>query len=169
NPGNSGGPLLDSRGRLIGVNTAISSGTGRFEGVGYAVPSRVVQRVVPALIRDGTYEHPWIGISMIGIDNLFAQRFSMDITSGVLVTGVQANSPAADAGLLAGTRREPYVGSTVMLGGDIITAINGYPVQTSDDLISYLQIEASVGETLTLAIIRDGAEQQLSITLASRP
>jgi 2-alkenal reductase len=169
NPGNSGGPLLNIRGEVIGVNTAISSQNGRFEGVGYAVPSRVVQRVVPMLIRDGEYDHPWIGISMIGIDNLFAERFGMEMTSGVLITGVQPSSPADEAGLQAGTRRESYVGGTVVLGGDIITAINGQSVQNSDDLISYLQLNASVGETLTLTVLRNGEEMQVPITLASRP
>lgn len=169
NPGNSGGPLLNTRGEVVGVNTAISSLRGGFEGVGYAVPSRVVARIVPALIREGHYDHPWIGISMVGLDPLLAQRFGLEVSDGVLVTGVQEGSPGDAAGLRVGTRRESYAGGTLILGGDIITAINGQTVHTGDDLVSYLQLNASVGDTLTLTVIRDGAEQQIPITLAARP
>ncbi len=168
-PGNSGGPLLNTRGEVVGVNTAISSLRGGFEGVGYAVPSRVVARIVPALIREGHYDHPWIGISMVGLDPLLAQRFGLEVSDGVLVTGVQEGSPGDAAGLRVGTRRESYAGGTLILGGDIITAINGQTVHTGDDLVSYLQLNASVGDTLTLTVIRDGAEQQVPITLAARP
>ncbi|MDW8212162.1 MAG: trypsin-like peptidase domain-containing protein [Roseiflexaceae bacterium] len=110
NPGNSGGPLLNIYGEVIGVNTAISSGSGAFEGVGYAVPSNAVSRVVPALIRDGRYDHPWMGIGMRDVDPLLAESLDLPARQGVLITEVVPDSPAERAGLRGGTRR-------VIIGG----------------------------------------------------
>jgi 2-alkenal reductase len=169
NPGNSGGPLLNIRGEVIGVNTAIRSETGVFEGVGYAVPANAVARVVPALIADGRYQHPWMGIGMRDVDPLLARRFELPVRQGVLVTDVQEGSPAAQAGLRPGTRREEYGGIPIVVGGDIITAVNGQPVRDGNELISYLELETSVGDTITMTVQRDGQEQQLPMTLAARP
>jgi 2-alkenal reductase len=169
NPGNSGGPLLNVRAEVIGVNTAISSQSGSFMGVAYAIPSQVVERIVPVLIEEGTYAHPWIGISMFEVDALVAERFDLAVNSGVLVTGVMENSPADDAGLRPGSESVPYAGGTLLLGGDIITAIEEQEIRTSDDLISYLQLNAAVGDTLTLTVVRDGEEQNIEVTLAARP
>lgn len=169
NPGNSGGPLLNVQGEVIGVNTAISSQTGRFDGVGYAIPSRVVARVVPVLISEGSYEHAWMGIAMISVNELLMSEFDLGIDYGVLVTGVQEDSPASRAGLRVGSEVERYAGQPLRLGGDIIIAVNGQEMRTSDDLISYLQLETRVGDTLELTILRDGTQQQVDLTLESRP
>jgi 2-alkenal reductase len=169
NPGNSGGPLLNVRAEVIGVNTAISSQSGSFMGVAYAIPAHVVQRIVPVLIEEGTYTHPWVGISMFDVDTLLASQFALDVDSGVLVTGVLPDSPADDAGLRPGDERVPYTGGTLLIGGDIITAIDGEEIRSSDDLISYLQLNAEVGDTLTITIMRDGEEQEVDLTLEPRP
>jgi 2-alkenal reductase len=169
NPGNSGGPLLNIRGEVIGVNTAIRSETGVFEGVGYAVPANAVARVVPALIAEGRYQHPWMGIGMRDVDPLLARQFELPVRQGVLVTDIQENSPAAQAGLRAGDRREEYGGIPIFIGGDIITAVNGQPVRDGNELISYLELETSVGDTITMTVQRDGQEQQVQMTLAARP
>jgi 2-alkenal reductase len=169
NPGNSGGPLLNARGEVIGVNTAIASSSGVFDGVGYAVPARVVERVVPVLIEEGSYDHPWIGISMIGIDALLAEEFDLPTESGILITSVVDDSPADEAGLRAGTDEVSYMGGELPIDGDIITAVNGEDVQNSDELISYLQLDASVGDTLNLNVIRDGESIEVPITLEARP
>jgi 2-alkenal reductase len=169
NPGNSGGPLLNIRAEVIGVNTAISSQSGSFMGVAYAIPSEVVARIVPVLIEEGTYAHPWIGISMVDVDTLLAERFDLDVSSGVLVTEVMPTSPADQAGLRPGDERVPYAGSTLLLGGDIITAIDGEEIGNSDELVSYLQLEAAVGDTVTFTVMRDGEEQSIELTLAPRP
>jgi 2-alkenal reductase len=169
NPGNSGGPLLNIRGEVIGVNTAIRSESGRFEGVGYAVPANAVARVIPALIRDGRYQHPWLGIAMWSVDPLFARHFGLAIKQGVLITQVQSGSPADRGGLRIGSRTCDYGGRPFAYDGDIVTAIEQQPVRSSDDLLSYLELEASVGDTVTLTVLRDGQEQQLDITLAARP
>ena len=169
NPGNSGGPLLNIHGEVIGVNTAIRSDSGTFQGVGYAVPANAVGRVVPALIRDGRYMHPWMGISMRSIDPLFARHFDLVVKQGVLVTEVLSGSPADQGGLRGGTRTGDYGGAQVPYDGDIVTAIDAQPVRASDDLLGYLEIEASVGDKVTLTILRNGQEQQIAITLAARP
>lgn len=169
NPGNSGGPLLNIYGEVIGVNTAIRTDSGAFQGVGYAVPANAVARVAPALISDGAYQHPWVGIRMYNVDPLLARHFKLDSKQGVLVTDVQAGSPAARAGLQAGESSGNYGGIQINYDGDIITAINGQPVLSSDDLVSYLELETSVGDVVTLTIIRDSKEQQIEVTLGSRP
>ncbi|NTV63106.1 MAG: PDZ domain-containing protein [Oscillochloris sp.] len=171
NPGNSGGPLLNIDGAVIGVNTAIavSMGSSSFEGVGYAVPSTAVMRVVPALISQGHYDHAWMGISMFALDALFAEHFGLSTAQGVLVTGVQPGSPAARAALQVGNRVESYNGAEIHLDGDIITAIGGQPVTSSDDLVGHLDQEYQVGDTITLGILRDGEPLEVQLTLEARP
>ncbi|GAB4197407.1 MAG: trypsin-like peptidase domain-containing protein [Roseiflexaceae bacterium] len=168
NPGNSGGPLLNIRGEVIGVNTAIRSESGTFEGVGYAVPSNALARVVPALISEGVYQHPWIGIGMADIDALLAQQFSLPARNGVLITRVQSGSPADRAGLRGGTNSADD-SVPLTFDGDIITAINGTPVKGGDDLIGYLELETSVGDEVELTVLRDGSERTITVTLGPRP
>jgi 2-alkenal reductase len=169
NPGNSGGPLLNSHGEVIGVNTAIRSESGRFEGIGYAVPSNAVNRVVPALIRDGSYAHPWLGVAMRSVDPLLARHFGLATTQGVLITDVTGGSPAERAGLRGGQRTGDYGGAPLPYDGDIITAIDQQQVRSSDDLLSYLELETSVGDSVALTVLRGGQQQQLSVTLEARP
>ncbi len=169
NPGNSGGPLLNIYGEVIGVNTAISSGSGAFEGVGYAVPSNAVSRVAPALIRDGRYDHPWMGIGMRDVDPLLAESLNLPARQGVLVTEVVPNSPAERAGLRSGTQVVSIGGRDLRVGGDIIVAINGQPVRDSDELVSYLELETSVGDTVVMTVQRGDRQEQISMTLGARP
>ncbi|MBK9941955.1 MAG: trypsin-like peptidase domain-containing protein [Kouleothrix sp.] len=169
NPGNSGGPLLNIRGEVIGVNTAIRSDSGVFEGIGYAVPSNTVMRVVPVLIRERRYRHPWLGVGMRDIDPLLAKRFELAAPQGVLITNVQRNSPAEQAGLRAGTRSGDYGGEPVVYDGDIVTAINGQAVRSGDELVGYLEQNTRVGDTVTLTLLRAGQPQQLKVVLGSRP
>ncbi|MBK9714683.1 MAG: trypsin-like peptidase domain-containing protein [Kouleothrix sp.] len=169
NPGSSGGPLLNIRGEVIGVNTAIRTDTGRFEGVGYAVPSSMVARVVPALIRDGRYQHPWLGVGMRDVDPLLARHFGLAAQQGVLITAVQNDSPAKSAGLRAGTTRGDYGGLPLLYDGDIITAIEDQRLLSGDELVSYLELKTEVGQTVALTLVRDGQVQRVEVTLASRP
>ncbi len=169
NPGNSGGPLLNIQGEVIGVNTAIRSLTGTFEGISYAVPSAAVSRIVPALISVGRYDHPWIGVSMRDIDPLLAKHFSLPVRQGVLITEVLGSSPADKGGLRGGTDTGEYAGLNVPYNGDIILKINGKAVRDSDELVSFLELETSVGDNITLGILRDGNEEELQITLEARP
>ncbi|WP_298815260.1 S1C family serine protease [Chloroflexus sp.] len=170
NPGNSGGPLLNLRGEVIGINTAIAVSLGGrdFEGVGYAVPAQTIARVAPALIREGRYDHPWLGVSMTTIDTLFANRFGLPINRGVMVGSVQPNSPAAQAGLRGGTTTETYRGLPVQIGGDIILACNGIPIFSSDQLIGLLD-QFTVGDRVTLTLQRGNQQLEVEVTLAARP
>jgi 2-alkenal reductase len=173
NPGNSGGPLLSARGEVIGVNTAIavSQGGGDFEGVGYAVPSSTVAKVAPALIRDGRYRHPWMGIGMWSLDALTAEELGLAVGSGVLITDVRAGSPAEAAGLQAGQREERVNGLPLRVGGDVVVALNGRPVADGDQLIGLLDLNHVVGDTITLSVLRGGtgAPEDVQLTLEPRP
>jgi 2-alkenal reductase len=169
NPGNSGGPLLNIRGEVIGVNTAIRSSTGVFEGIGYAVPANTVARVVPALIAAGRYEHPWMGVGLRDVDPLLARHFDLGSQQGVLITAVQQSSPAELAGLRAGTRSGDYGGVPIVYDGDIVLAINGQRVLSGDELVGYLEEHTAVGETVALTVLRDGAQQEIAVTLGKRP
>ena len=171
NPGNSGGPLLDSRARVVGVNTAIRSRTGVNAGVGFAVPVNTVKRIVPHLIEKGEYEYPYLGITS---DNRFTvaelfDRLDLPVAYGVLVSEVQPGTAAAEAGLRGGDREVEVMGRTVVLGGDIITAINGEELRTFDDLVAYLVSDVEVGQEVTLTIVRDGEQMEVSGTLGKRP
>jgi 2-alkenal reductase len=169
NPGNSGGPLLNVRGEVIGVNTAIRSESGTFEGVGYAVPANAVARVIPALIANGRYQHPWMGIGMFDVSPLLSEEFQLGARQGVLVTEVQPRSPADQAGLRAGERSIDYAGRSLVIDGDIIIAINGIKVRDADDLVSYLELNTSVGDQVEMTVIRGRQELRLQMTLGSRP
>ncbi len=172
NPGNSGGPLLSVRGEVIGVNTAIavSQGGDSFEGVGYAVPASTVAKVAPALIREGRYQHPWMGIGMYPVDSLLAERLGLQTDRGVLVTDVRPDSPAAQAGLRAGEGERQVDGVGLPSGGDIIVAIDGQPVADSDQLIGLLDLNHVVGDTITLSVLREGgAQEDVQLTLGARP
>lgn len=173
NPGNSGGPLFNSSGEVIGINTAIDSETGVFAGVGYAVPSNTIAKVTRALITQGRYDHPYLGVAMFPrpLSTIVARELNLPVTQGVFVSGVTAGGPAATAGLRS-TREQVQVNGTPYpdpAKSDIILRINGQPVRTSVDLIDYLATDTEVGQTITLSILRDGKEQDLQVTVGARP
>lgn len=169
NPGNSGGPLLDLQGRVIGVNSAILTSTGTGSGVGFAIPSNQVRRVAPYLIAQGSYEHSWLGISgsSVAPDQRQAGNLPADLV-GVMVVSVTPNGPAGKAGLQGTDQGINTPLGILPVGGDIITAINGTPVGSMSDLISYLGRETRPGDTVTLTIYRGGTGQ-VAVQLAARP
>ncbi len=171
NPGNSGGPLLDTYGRVVGVNTAIFSWTGTNAGVGFAIPVNTVKRVVPALISEGVYHYPYLGISSNTYFDLveLAGPLNLPVTTGVLIAEVRPDSAAAEAGLRGGDHEVMVMGQMVEAGGDIITAIDGYEVRDFYDLIAYLVRETQVGQEVVLSIIRDGRAMEVPVTLGERP
>ncbi|MBN1659689.1 MAG: trypsin-like peptidase domain-containing protein [Anaerolineae bacterium] len=170
NPGNSGGVLVDDEGEVIGVPTAIESLTGSNAGVGFAVPSTIVERVVPALIKEGAYAHPWIGISGTTLDSQIAEAMGLDTAQrGVLVAEVLEGSPAEEAGLQGSARTVEIDGLQASIGGDVIVAIDDQPVREFEDLIVYLARSTSVGQTVRLTVLREGEEEMIDLRLAARP
>ena len=170
NPGNSGGVLVDDEGRVIGVPTAIESPVRANAGIGFAVPSVIVQKVVPALIADGGYEHPWLGISGTTLNSELAEAMGLEADQrGVLVIEVVPESPSDEAGLRTSDQQIEIGGVETRIGGDVIVAIDDQPVEGFDDLVTYLVRNTSAGEAASLTILRDGREETVRVTLAARP
>jgi serine protease Do len=170
NPGNSGGVLLDLQGNLIGVPTAIESPVRGSSGVGYAVPSIIVQKVVPELIEKGVFEHPYIGLSGGTLNTEMAKAMDLpNSTRGVLVGAVSEGSPAEKAGLQGSDKEAEIDGQQVKVGGDVITAIAGQPIKDFEDLTTYLARSGKVGQQVELSVIRDGKETTVTLTLVARP
>jgi S1-C subfamily serine protease len=169
NPGNSGGPLLDSKGLVIGVNTAIASDSGTNSGVGFAIPVDIVKRVVPELIAQGRYRHPWLGVSGGTITPEMIEAGDLPVETGVLISTVEPGSPADKAGLRGGGRQVMVSGVPMLAGGDIVIAINNVEVKRFDDVVNYLASYTSVGDTVTLTLVRDGTEVEIGVTLEERP
>ena len=169
NPGNSGGPLLNMRGNIVGINTAIQSTTGEFTGVGFAVPSQTVAKIVPTLISDGEYKHPWIGISGRDIDPDTANVLGLKDALGFLIITVVENSPASDAGLVGSDKMIKVDGMEYPVGGDIIMAVDGMDVRKIDDILIHLQRVKTVGDEMNLEILRDGRTTNVTIILQERP
>jgi S1-C subfamily serine protease len=170
NPGNSGGPLLDLRGNVIGMNTAIFSSTGESAGVGFAIPSNTVSKVVPSLISSGVYQHPWLGISGTDITPEIARVLGLDEARGFLVTDITSGSPADKAGIRGGYKIDDIDGMEIRLGGDIVVGIDNNTVRKIDDILSYLEREKKVGDEVQLSVLRDGKILETPpTTLAVRP
>jgi S1-C subfamily serine protease len=174
NPGNSGGPLINLRGEVIGVNRAIRTtsvtqeGEPANSGIGFAIPVNIVKRVVPALIEDGSYDYPYLGVSSREEISLIEQEaLGLPQASGAYVVEVVPGGPAEQAGLKAGTRQSNI--PALRAGGDLIIAVDGRPVRVFGDLLSYLMENKSPGDTLVLTIIRDQDEMEVTVTLGKRP
>jgi S1-C subfamily serine protease len=169
NPGNSGGPLLNSQGEVIGVNTAIRSLTGVNSGVGFAIPVDIVRRVVPELIELGRYRHPWVGVTGTSITPEMVDIMELPVETGVLVFQVEPDSPASKADLMGGDTQLVVSGRPMWEGGDILIAIGDTAVKDFDDLVNYLASYTSVGDTISLTIVRAGVERRVELVLEERP
>lgn len=170
NPGNSGGVLVNDQGQVIGVTAAIESPVRASAGIGFAIPSAIVQKVVPALIKEGSFEHPWLGLSGTSLNPDLAEAMTLKAEQrGALVIDVTPGSPADEAGLRGSDRQVEIDGQQVRVGGDVITAIDGQPVQEFDDIVAYLVRSTEVDQTVQLTVLRDGQEETISVKLAARP
>ena len=174
NPGNSGGPLLDLNGRVIGVASQIISPSRASAGIGFAIPANTVRRVVPVLIAEGEYPHPYLGITGFGLTPDVVQLFreagiDLPLTRGVLITTVVEDGPAAGAGVRGG-REELQIGEVVVpIGGDVLLSIDGVPVSSMLDVALLLDSGPTVGQTVMLRLERDGQEIVLPVVLGERP
>ena len=163
NPGNSGGPLLDIYGNVIGVNTAIQSPVRGSSGIGLAVPSNIVAIVVPQLIANGRVQTPWLGIAGTALDPSIATQLGLNETQlGILINQTSAGGPADIAGLRSS---DPATG----LGGDILVGVDGQPINEFDDLLGYIVQETLVGQTIQLEVLRNGSQIIVPLTLMERP
>jgi S1-C subfamily serine protease len=169
NPGNSGGPLLNMNGEVMGINTAIQSGTGTSAGIGFAVPSNTVAKVVPVLIEEGKYSHPWIGISGRDIDPELAKVRDLDQSKGFLIFTVVPDSPAEIAGLKGVSETEMIDGKEYPADGDIIVSVDGKEVRKISDILIHLQEEKSIEDEMILGVLRDGDLIYVILTLVERP
>lgn len=169
NPGNSGGPLLNMAGKVMGINTAIQSGTGQSAGIGFAVPSNTILKVVPVLIEEGKYSHPWIGISGKDIDPELAKVRDLDQSKGFLIVTVVPGSPAEIAGLKGVSEIKIIGDKEYPADGDIIISVDGKEVRKISDILIHLQEEKSVGDEMILGILRDGEVMHIILALVERP
>ncbi|MFL6359441.1 MAG: S1C family serine protease [Nitrososphaeraceae archaeon] len=170
NPGNSGGPLLNIQGQVIGINTAAisASAQGGFSGVGLAIPSTTVLRIVPTLIEKGYYTHPYVGLTLITLTSDLAQTINGSLPTnfkGVYVDLIKKDGPADKAGI-HGSTIDQY---SMKHGGDIIIAVDGHTVTRSEDLISYIDDHKSVGDSVIFTVHRNGHALNLKTTLSTRP
>ncbi len=170
NPGNSGGPLLDLTGRVVGVNFAIESPVRASSGIGFAIPVSIVQRVVPALIENGKYEYAYLGIRGHSVTPELAEALDLpENVLGAYVDEVVPGGPADKGGVKGGSQVVDVDGVQLHKGGDIIIAIDGEPVRSFNDLVSYLVTKAAPGQEVTLTVLRDGKKMDLKVTLGARP
>lgn len=170
NPGNSGGPLLDRKGQVVGINSQIISRTGVNTGIGFAIPINEAKRVIPALIEDGAYERAWLGVTVDTVDGEFADVLDLPpSTRGAIIASLIPDGPAENAGLRGGDTDLTRQGRSYRIGGDIVTALDGTPVRSIDDLIGYLSARTRPGEVVIADIIRDGEQLQVEVELGVRP
>jgi S1-C subfamily serine protease len=167
NPGNSGGPLLNSNGVVVGITTAVVSGS---QGLGFAIPSSTILRELPSLVSNGGYKlHPYLGISGEDMNYQVARAMGTSTTYGVLLAQVTSGGPAQAAGLRGGSAQTTIDGQTYAIGGDLIVSVNGTRVVNQDALSTYLEQNTSAGQTVQLGIIRAGQSMTISVVLGTRP
>lgn len=165
NPGNSGGPLLNLNGEVVGINRAIATETGVNSGIAYAISSNTARQIVPFLIRDGRFIYPYLGVSSLEELTLELQnQLRLPQARGAYVTGVVPSGPAAQAGLRGDSGSGEPQGN-----GDLIVAINGTPVNVFSDLIGYMVLNTRPGDVVTLTVIRQGQQREFEVTLGERP
>ena len=168
NPGNSGGPLLDSNGHVIGINTAIFSLSGGYQGIGFAIPINQAKRVATQLITSGRVVRPWLGMSGLSLSPSLAEGLGLGVSQGVLVIQVVRGGPAHQAGLRGGDREVLIRGIRLRLGGDIITDINGISVDDMKQLVNHVE-QMEVGEAADLGVMRKGFSKRIRVMLSERP
>jgi S1-C subfamily serine protease len=168
NPGNSGGPLLDSSGAVIGINSQIASQSGGNEGVGFAVPSATAGDVVSQILEDGSVQRAYLGITGGDITAQIAQALDLPVDQGVIVERVFAGGPADSAGIKGATGQTTVAGESFPAGGDVITMLDGEDVTGMDQVISAVN-DHKPGDELTLTVLRDGNEHEVTVKLGERP
>ena len=170
NKGNSGGPLLDSAGRVIGITSALFSPSGTNAGVGFALPVATVKRVLPALLKQGHYPHPYLGVKYAHtVTPALDQALTLGSDHGLLLVQLVSGSPLDRAGL-RGAQRQAVVGNRIFyVGGDVLLKVDDHVVSGLGDLKAYLEDHYRVGDAVTLTYLRGGAQRTARLTLAEEP
>lgn len=167
NPGNSGGPLLNYQGEVIGITTAIVEDS---EGLGFAIPSDTILKEIDSLIKTGLYDqHPWIGVSGTDMSYSIAQTMSVDVTYGWLIAGITPGGAAEESGLLGGNEQVIINEDWVVIGGDIIIAIDGTRIIDGDSLMSYLERYTTPGQIINITLIRNNQQIDIAVKVGARP
>jgi S1-C subfamily serine protease len=169
NRGNSGGPLFDARGRVIGINAQINSNSGTAEGVGFAVPIDSARRSMEQLIETGEVHYAWLGVSTQTLTPRLAEHFGYTVEEGAAVQAVVGGSPASGAGIKGGGPSQVFTGIRFRPGGDLIVAIDGVPVQTSADVVRAIAEGLLPGQTTRLTIVRGAKRMEIAVELGERP
>jgi 2-alkenal reductase len=169
NRGNSGGPMFDARGRVIGINAQINSTSGDAEGVGFAVPINSARRSMAQLVASGEVRYAWLGIATQTLTPRLAEHFDYPVDEGAAVQTVVDDSPAADAGIHGGGAEKDFTGIPFRPGGDLIVAIDGVPVQSAEDVVRAITEGLLPGQTAHLSILRDGKRLEITVELGERP
>ena len=167
NPGNSGGPLLNYEGQVVGITTAIVSDS---QGLGFAIPSSAILREIESLVTEGAYNnHPWLGASGTDMTYQIAKAMNVNVTYGWLIAQVSSGGPADNADLQGGTQQATVGGQSVILGGDIIIALSGTRIKGTDDLSTFMEEHTLPGQTINVAIVRNGQDMTVQLTVGTRP
>jgi S1-C subfamily serine protease len=169
NHGNSGGPLFDAQGRVIGINAQIRSDTGNAEGVGFAVPINAARRSMEQLLATGKVAYAYVGVTSEDLTPGIARRFGYPVRYGAVITSVQPGSPGARAGLRGGSDAQDFNGSAFTHGGDVIVSIAGRPIRSASDVVRAVTEELRSGQTVTVRIVRNGTRKAVRVTLSDRP
>ncbi len=168
NPGNSGGPLLDSDGKIIGINTVILAPTGGSIGIGFAIPVDTAKKIIPELIKKGYVSYPWLGVKMFPLLPGLAQELKLKVERGVMIVEVVRDGPADKAGLRGGNKMINVGNARLLVGGDVVVAIEGKAVNSPGELVRML-IKQRPGDRVTLRILREGLFMELPVVLGERP
>jgi len=167
NPGNSGGPLLNYQGQVVGITTAIVSGS---QGLSFAIPSNAILREIKSLVTEGSYnQHPWLGVAGTDMTYEIAKTMNINVTYGWLITQVTSGGPADKAGLRGGAKQVLIAGQRITIGGDVIIAINETKITNIDDLSTYLEAYTLPGQTIKVTIVRNNQTMTLAVELGTRP
>jgi len=166
NPGNSGGVLVNVTGEVIGVTAAIKSSTDSNAGIGFVIPSHIVTRVIPVLIAKGSYAHPAMGLNGITMTLALAEEMGLDgNTKGILITDIYSGGAAEQAGLNSSYQRMTAPGRVSITYGDVIIAVDGQPVESYEEMVSYIFNHTEVGQTIRVTVLRNGKQLEKDLKL----
>ena len=171
NHGNSGGPLLDARGRVIGINAQIRSDSGNAEGVGFAIPINSARRSMEQLIATGRVAYPYVGVTTQDVTPALARRYGFKATRGALIESVVEDAPAERAGLKGSNERQVFNGVPVSLGGDLIVAFAGRKVERAADIARIVTEDLRPGQSVSVTVVRGGTgrRETVKLRLVERP